>query len=201
MFARDSASPDLSLEMSKASIDTEDVPIIQRIYAHEMTQEFESLLAPDANMDWSFEREDYEVIQDLPTEALWTTIPQYEWGQTAPDWISFLNTFKSANTYIKELNRYLVYHEMQPIATEESLLPNLKNYFNDNFDPEKTDPKDRRAPPTMRSAFSVLKKFWLYNTRGDLKLQAPLVGDKLNTWSKEWTTTKAPVFTKSNLGK
>ncbi|KAJ1381316.1 hypothetical protein B484DRAFT_411776, partial [Ochromonadaceae sp. CCMP2298] len=126
MFARDSASPDLSLEMSKASIDTEDVPIIQRIYAHEMTQEFESLLAPDANTDWSFERDNYEVIQDLPTEALWTGLPQREWGQTMPDWIEFLHDFKSAPTYIKELNRYLVYHEMQDIVTEESMLANLK---------------------------------------------------------------------------
>jgi hypothetical protein len=202
MFARDSASPPSPIDMSRASIDTEDVPIQERIYAHEMTQEYEGLLAADAGTDWSFERENYEYLQpDVPTAALWTTLPQGDWGQNAPDWISFLDTFKSAPCYIKELNRYLVYHEMQPIVTEESLLPNVKSYFNDNFDETKTDAKNRRAPPTMRSAFSVLKKFWRYSARGDLKQLAPLVGDKLNTWDKEWTTTKAPTFTKGDLGK
>jgi hypothetical protein len=83
--------------MSRASNDTtEDVPIIERIYAHEMTQEFESLLLADANTDWSFERDDYEVVQDLPTEALWTGLLEREWGQTMPDWIEFLQDFKSA---------------------------------------------------------------------------------------------------------
>jgi hypothetical protein len=45
MFARDSASPPSPIDMSRASIDTGDVPIVERIYAHEMTQKFEILLA------------------------------------------------------------------------------------------------------------------------------------------------------------
>jgi hypothetical protein len=109
--------------------------------------------------------------------------------------------FKSAPTYIKELNRYLVYHEMQEIVTEESMLANLKTYFSDNFDPDKTGPKEKRAAPTMRSALSVLKKFWRYSQRGDLKQLAPLIADKLNTWEKENTTCKAPIYTKKDLGK
>jgi asparagine synthetase A len=104
-------------------------------------------------------------------------------------------------TYIKELNRYLVYHEMQEIATEESMLANLKTYFSDNFDSEKTAPKDKRAAPTMRSALSVMKKFWRYSQRGDLKQLAPLIADKLNTWEKEHTTCKAPIYSLQDLGK
>jgi hypothetical protein len=128
-------------------------------------------------------------------------VPTYEWGQRAPDWVDFNATFGSSEKYIKEVNRFLCFHEARENCREEDLLESVKAYFTENMDPDKTAEEDRRAPTTMKGVMSMLMKFWLYTQRGDLKRLAPLIVDKLKTWSKNYKITKAPTFSKKDMSK
>ncbi|KAJ1381364.1 hypothetical protein B484DRAFT_411761 [Ochromonadaceae sp. CCMP2298] len=176
-FAKDSASPGAS------SVASEDVPIQQVIFATQMGLHFEDLLDDD-ELEWSFER-----------EALMN--PGFR-GQNLPDWVDMAASLKSGPKYIKEVIDLVLDQEARLNPTEENLLHNLKLYI--LVDDEKTAVADKKAPTTMRSTFSILTKWWKYTGRGDLKMQAPLVSDKLNDFEKDYCTTKSPTFTKPDMG-
>ncbi|KAJ1398056.1 hypothetical protein B484DRAFT_406779, partial [Ochromonadaceae sp. CCMP2298] len=189
MFAMDSESPPFPY------INPEDRPIEQIMFNTQMNIQMEEFLAMDNVPSNAF----VQVAQDRPSADLWTGYPRSEWGQNKPDWVSGLSNFKSAPVYRKEINRFLLYHESQRSPSEQKILPNLKTYFSDNFDDDKTPKDQQRAAPTMRSVFSVMKKFWRYTERGNLMLKAPLICDQLNTWDKAHTTNKAEVYSRADL--
>jgi hypothetical protein len=191
-FARDSESPGSAA--SFASIDTEDIPIEQLILHTQLTQDLADLIA--AGTVWSFDELDLAPIR--PQDRL---KPVQEWGQNAEDWVTCMRKMKSSGKYIKELNAFLVWFEAQPKCTEADLLSGLKKYIQINFDEDQTAQADRKASTTMRSTFSILTKWWKYSGRGDLKMQAPIIGDELTEWDKEHVIKKAPVFTMGNMGK
>jgi hypothetical protein len=197
-FARDSESPRTS------SIDTEDLPIEQVIMTSQLDRDFRQMFQADEaeeQDEWVYLQSDDEEGANEYVFVGPALVPTREWGQNFPDWVDFNKTFPSSDKYIKEITRFLCYHEARENCGEEHLLESVKAYFTDNMDPEKTAEEDRRAPTTMKGVMSMLMKFWLYTQRGDLKRLAPLIIDKLKTWSKSYKITKAPVFSKRDMSK
>jgi hypothetical protein len=80
------------------------------------------------------------------------------------------------------------------VCTEESLCDSLVDYYQELHDAG-------FAPTTLRSRYSITKKFFLHTGRGDLSVKTPIIESNLNKWDKAHTIKQARVFEKCNLGK
>jgi hypothetical protein len=106
----------------------------------------------------------------------------------------FLKDFKSAPRYSQVIFEFLLFHEWQEECDEESLRKSLIAYMQELHDAGK-------APTTLRSRYSIAKKFWLHTGRGDLNILTPIIESNLKKWDKDHTIKQAKVFTKAELGK
>lgn len=106
------------------------------------------------------------------------------------NWVSFLNPLLKSST-----KRYLKFMEIiggwcvsqnDYAFTPESII----SFFNHCFYSVSL------KPTTLRTWFSILKRFFEFTGRGDLELQVPLCLANFKQWDKSHRVKKASVFTK-----
>jgi hypothetical protein len=120
--------------------------------------------------------------------------PLEEHGQTtAIDWVTYLTDFPSAPRYEQILGHFLVSRETQPDKTERGLLAAVGTYF-------RHERAMGRKVSTLRSRFSVLKKFWTHSGRGELPPQITSVEECFAKWQKKDTIVQARTFSAQNYG-
>jgi hypothetical protein len=128
---------------------------------------------------------------EYPAEEFEAQIGQllHKWGLDHPSWLGFLNNLVSRNRYEKVTLEYLLFVELQTEFSENTMIRDLINYFDECHEA-------CIAPTTLRSRFSILKKIFLHTERGDLSMRAPLVESNLLKWGKTHTVTQSNVFKK-----
>jgi hypothetical protein len=186
MFANDNAS-------DSSDDDFEDRPIESIILQEDCDADLERLLAEELDIAWIHEG----------------SLPELrnQWGMELPIYVQFEETFPSAPKYRKEVIKVLVFHEAQADCAEADLITNITEYFKQSYMNSLEDAEEVEdglpglASTTLRSVLSMLCKFFRYTGRGDLKLQAPLIVDRLASWDKQHVTKKSHTLSRQNLCK
>jgi hypothetical protein len=121
------------------------------------------------------------------------TAPRQEWGQSNASWVSFLTGFTSEKVYRKNVNDFLLFHENEQPSSND-LGMSLIIYFQKLYD------SVNYKATSLRSFYSVFKKFWLHSGRGDLKAMLPIIESNIDKWTKvAEPAKKAGTFTKKDL--
>ncbi|KAJ1424240.1 hypothetical protein B484DRAFT_398374 [Ochromonadaceae sp. CCMP2298] len=120
------------------------------------------------------------------------TGPQLEHGPTtAAPWVDYLVDIESAPRYVQILDHFLVFRETQPNKTEKGLLASVGTFF-----------RHERSMGcklfTLRSRFSVLKKFWTHSGRGELPPQMTTMEESFAKWQKKDTIIQDRTFSAQN---
>jgi hypothetical protein len=176
---------------SETESDFENRPIEGIILQQRCDEDFERLLEGG---------EDPNYIEELELREL-----RRPWGLEKPIYVQFKETFPSAKKYRKEVVKVLVFHEDQVKCEEEDLVTNITEYFKQSYlaSLEDAEVVEGGLPPlastTLRSVLSMISKFWKYTGRGDFKLAAPLIVDRLASWDKQHVTKKSKTLTTENL--
>ncbi|KAJ1418006.1 hypothetical protein B484DRAFT_466499, partial [Ochromonadaceae sp. CCMP2298] len=139
---------------------------------------------------------DFELLQmeEVDPASEFEALPEqlhHDWGQKNANWVGFLRNLLSKERYEKIILELLLYHELQLYFFEDTLIASIISYFDECYDAG-------LAPTTLRSRFSVVKKFWLHTGRCNLSQLAPLVESNLSKWDKVHMTKQSNVFKKEH---
>lgn len=109
-----------------------------------------------------------------------------------PEWVSFLNGFKSKKKYENVLADYLTFHDKRPGSTgmELSMRSSLPRYVDAKYAEVLENGQKRYKASTIRSWYSVLKRFWELVHHKDLKEVLPAIEINLSKWEKSMAPVK-----------
>ena len=121
-----------------------------------------------------------------------------------PLWLSAMNEFASAKTYCDRLvaiNVWLTACIPIESQTPANFLLNLINYFDTHHSLLLESGEHQYSATTMRSWYSMIKKYFTMVGLGALDTLLPQLNDSLGKWEKLQTVKKARVFEKEEMAR
>ena len=100
-------------------------------------------------------------------------------GQNNPDWIRFLENFKSAPVYSKRVNHFV--QSIENVLTTEELGRELKEYFNYHHEKKKKTVHPVMLLQLLGAGFLYFFFFFFFFFL-NLKYLLPSLHDDLTTW-------------------
>ena len=105
-----------------------------------------------------------------------------EYGQSNRDWLISTNALSSGGLYRSRVLHFLRFHHKEGGV---DMIEDLKSYLVHHKEETETNSATgvilpKYSPKTLNSWYSMIKKWWKYCGRGNLDMQAPLIGKSLN---------------------
>ena len=118
-------------------------------------------------------------------------------GQNHPEWIRFLEHFKSASVYRKRVDHFI--QSLDRVLVTEELGQELINYFHIQHNMKKEDGSPQNTATVFRTWFSVFLNFFSLSRRSDLKQLIPSMYNDLTRWETGYEERHDSEFTEEQL--